>query len=824
MLLMKVIRYVALLFCIPLSLIAQPKAGGKISGRIVDKASQKPVEYATITIKDARAKAVNGSVTNAKGFFEVAGIPAGIYSVTIDFIGYASYHLDTVTVSDVKGTINLSTLFLTPSKQTLADVTVTSKAPIIENKIDKIVYNVANDITSQGGVALDVLKKVPQVTVDIDGNVELQGNSSIRFLINGKPSSIFGNNLADALASIPASQIKSIEAITTPGAKYDAQGTGGIINIILKDSKVQGYNGSINVAAGTRLENGSVNLNVRHNNFGVNAFFSGNAQLSSHTPNAYNRVSYDTVGKTNVNLLQNGYSDFERNGYQGGIGFDWSLSKKDNINGSFGFNHFSNQGTGFTNQEQSVKDISGTAISDVINTRNSFSHSSAHAFDGSLHYKKKFHKEGQELDLEYVASYSVPNSHYSQAQNYTGQALPYVGSYSDNPGKDGETILSVDYSHPVTEDFLIETGVKTAWQTINSTADVYTLNALNNTYAKDPKQSYTLNYNRNIYAAYLSTNFPVAKVLSVKAGLRVEHTDTQIDFPGTTIPSYNSYVPSVIFSHKFENGNTLKLAYSHRIERPDYREINPFLNLSDPYNITTGNPALKPEIGDNIELGFNHSFENGGSIYMALVTRFNSDDIKPYTLYYPSYKIGDSVYTNVSVSTRLNIGLENRTGISISGSVPVTKQLNLRTNIFLSNRHIVNKLIANQVTNGFDGRINVNATYQLPKNLVFESFVNYNTSVNNIQGKQPQFISYTFAFRKFFLNKKASLGFTATNAFSRYIRQETTVVGANYSSFNLRQVPYQSFGISLSYKFGKLEFKKSKEEDNSFLNNPLGGQ
>ncbi len=163
--------------------------------------------------------------------------------------------------------------------QSLQSVTVVGDKPVVENRIDKIVYNVTNDITSIGGAAIDVLKKVPQVTVDIDGNVELQGNSNIRFLINGKPSSVFGNSLADALASIPASQIKSIEAITNPGAKYDSQGTGGIINIILFDNNMQGVNGNINLTAGSRLESGSMNLNLRHNSFGVNAFFSGNASL-----------------------------------------------------------------------------------------------------------------------------------------------------------------------------------------------------------------------------------------------------------------------------------------------------------------------------------------------------------------------------------------------------------------------------------------------------------------------------------------------------------------------------------------------------------------
>ena len=815
--------YLLLLLAVSGAGIAQSKTNTKITGRVMDAATQKPVEYASIAITDKRSKIVNGSVTDAKGQFEVLNVQAGIYSISIDFIGYKVYKMDSVEITDTKRSFSLYTIQLSPSKETLNAVTVTSKAPIIENKIDKIVYNVANDVTSQGGVALDVLKKVPQVTVDIDGNVELQGNASIRFLINGKPSSVFGNNLADALSSIPASQIKSIEAITSPGAKYDAQGTGGIINIILKDSKVQGYNGSINIGAGTRLENGSVNLNVRHNNFGINAFFSGNAQLTSHTPFSQDRTSKDTAAKRTTHLVQDGYSNFERNGYQSGMGFDWAISKNDNLSGSLGYNHFSNRNKGFTIQDQLTQDISGNTVSDISNFRNSDSRSGTHSTDWSLNYKKKFKKEGQELDVQFNTSAGKPNSNYLQIQTYKGQAIPYTGRTSNNPGSDKEANLSLDYSHPVNDHFMIETGLKTVWQTIYSVADVLTLNPANNQYAKDPAQSYTLNYDRKIYAAYLSGSFSINKILNIKTGLRLEHTDTKIDFPGTSIPSYNTVVPSVILSHNFGDGKTLKLAYSHRIERPDYREINPFLNLSDPYNISTGNPLLQPEIGDNFELGFNRSFDNGGSIYVSLVSRFNSHDIKPYTTFYPNFKIGDSVYTNVSVSTRLNIGLENRSGISISGSLPLTKSLNLRTNIFISNRHVVNQLNANSTTDGLDGRINLNATYQLPRNLVLEGFANYNTSVNNIQGKQPQFFAYTFAFRKFFLNKKASIGFTATNPFNQYIPQVTTVTTQNYSSYNIRSVPYRSFGISFSYKFGKLEFKKIKEDDNNYQNNPPNG-
>src|SRR3982751_2382796 len=177
--------------------------------------------------------------------------------------------------------------------EALQNVIVTGSTKLIDNRIDKLVFNAEKDITSQTGVATDVLKKVPQVSVDVDGNVELAGSSSIRFLINGKPSTAFGSSITDVLQSIPASQIKSIEVITNPGAKYDAQGLGGIINIILKKSTAQGINGNLSLSAGTRADNGSFNFNARKGTFGINAFFSGNARLTSKAPFSSDKLSAD---------------------------------------------------------------------------------------------------------------------------------------------------------------------------------------------------------------------------------------------------------------------------------------------------------------------------------------------------------------------------------------------------------------------------------------------------------------------------------------------------------------------------------------------------
>lgn len=779
-----------------------------INGRVYDSAAHETIEYATVTVTDkSSGKVVNGAITGKKGDFEVSGLPSGSYMLAIEFLGYKKKLIDNIDVK-TNSHINLNAIFLSAVGNTLKDVTITAGAPVIENKIDKIVFNAANDITSQSGTALDVLKKVPQVNVDIDGNVELQGNSDIRFLINGKPSSVFGNSVADALAVIPASQIKSIEVITSPGAKYDAQGTGGIINIILKDNRMQGINGSINFSGGTRLENGAANLNMRKGNFGANVYFSGNAQLVTRTPFTQNRTSLDSATKKMDSLLQNGYSDFSRGGYQSGLGFDWNISKRDNITASFSYNHFGTLNQSVTNVRQ---DTAG-------NTSNAYNKFETNSYDWSLNYKKTFSQENRELNILYNASYGNPNTYYQQQSTYLLATSPYAGTTSNNPGTNKENDISIDYTYPLSENFTLETGLKTEFQNITSTAQVSTFMPVINEYQPDPGQTYALKYDMQVYAAYLSTSFKITKKLKAKTGLRYEYTQVQI-IPDTTTPPYGIWAPSMVLSYDLNNGQFLKLSYTRRIERADYRDVNPFLNLADPYNITTGNPQLKPEIGNNCELGYNKSLGKNGNIYIALIERINTQDHKPVTLFYQSYKAGDTTYSNVSVTNWQNIGMEYNSGINASASYTIKDKLTFRSNAFLMHRYIVSSLPGANGVTGVRFRINLNASYQFPHNLITEAFGNYNSPVNNIQGRSPQSLTYTFAFRKQFHDKKLSVGLTATNIFSTYIRQVTTITTPDYTSYYLRQLPYRSIGISFMYKFGKMELKKSKDEDN-YMNNP----
>jgi ferric enterobactin receptor len=788
---------------------------GIITGKVIDSSSLQPVDYATVSIYiSGNNKPVNGVTTDVKGIFRLEGLAPGNYRLVIDFIGYRPREKNNILISSRRSNIDLGNFFLYPSTKTMAGVTITAQKGLIENKIDKMVYNAEKDITSQGGVATDVLKKIPMISVDVDGNVELQGNSNIRFLINGKPSSIFGNNLADALQSIPASQIKSIEVITSPGAKYDAEGTGGIINIILKDSKVQGINGNVTLSAGSRLENGSFNLNARKGNFGANFYFSGNAQLPSTTINSTQRQSFDSSEKLNGLLLQNGQSRFLRNGFESGVGFFWNINKRNDISAEIGYDNFGNNNNGFLDQQQTIYD-SLQQTSDQFSVTNSGSHFRGRSIDLNLNYKKTFATEGEELDILYESSFGHNKSFFQQNQNSLAGDSLFEGSNSTNIGKDHETSFQADYSLPFSEKLKMEAGTKLDIRNIASNTDANALDISTNSYGYDSSQSNSLTYNRHVYAGYAALSFPLGSLLDLKTGLRYERTETGASFSKaafTSVPSYDTWAPSIILSHTFDNLQTLKISYTHRIQRPGYRQLNPFVNAADPKNISQGNPLLKPEIGNNYELAYSKSFEKGGSLNVVLFYRRSAQDIQPYIVYYPVYQVGDSVYTNVSVNTPQNIGTENNYGLNIYGSIPFSSKLNVRTNLAFFDRYIQNEIVEGSNISSFNYRVNINITYQFNNNFVGEAFGNFNSPRNEVQGKFPSFTSYNFAFRKQIWKKKGSIGFTTTNPFNKYVVQTTSVTGQGFILNSTRQLPFRSFGISFMYKFGKLEFKKDKEE------------
>jgi ferric enterobactin receptor len=666
----------------------------KVTGRVIDSLSHQPLQYATISIvKQKDPKPSSGGMTSAKGGFSLDALTPGTYMLTVDIIGYAPRTIGPITLDGRTSSLSLGDIAVGKKANEMQAVTVTATRGLVENKLDKMVYNVEKDVTSLGGVATDVLKKVPMVSVDVDGNVDIMGNTNILFLINGRPSSIFGNNLADALQSIPASQIKSIEVITSPGAKYDAEGTGGIINIILKDNRLNGINGNLSATAGSRLENGSFNLNARHDNFGLNAFFSGNAQLPSTTHNSSTRYSYDSVGNETAGLFErDGSSRFYRNGFESGLGLEWDINKQNTLSANAGYDNFGNHSRGSYQQEQTAyADPGGNIIQDqfgLVNTKSGFR---AHSVDWSLDYKKTFAKDDQELDITVDGSEGNNNSSYGQAQSLPSGDSTYAGSQGSSLGHDHSAHFHLDYTQPFGEKVKLETGGTIQIRDISANSPVYTFDPATGLYPYDTSQSNSLTYDRRVYAGYASLTFPAFHFLDVKGGLRYERTETSAGFSkaeGTSIPGYNTLAPSLILSHKFAGEQSLKLSYVRRIQRPDYRSLNPYVNASDPKNLTRGNPFLQPEIANNIDLTYSKSFDKGSALNVVLFYRVSTQDIQPFLQYYPSYILGDSTYTDVSISTPMNVGAETNIGVNVYGSVPLGNKLSLRSNVSVFNRHI----------------------------------------------------------------------------------------------------------------------------------------
>jgi ferric enterobactin receptor len=799
--------------------LSAAKEEGQITGRVLDSLSHLPIEYATVTlVSESSKKPVNGAVTNENGQFSVQIKNTGYFKILFESIGYSAYSINHIRLDKKAATRNLQNIYLSKKESSLQAVTVTAPANLIENKIDKMVFNAEKDLTSQGGVATDILKKIPMVSVDVDGNVELAGSSSIRFLINGKPSTAFGGNIADVLQSIPSSQIKSIEVITNPGAKYDAEGLGGIINIILKHSSVRGVNGSLSLSAGTRVENGSFNLDARRGNFGINAFVSGNTRLQYTTPSQLARISQDTSAKTNVELDQYNSNLFQRHGIETGFGFDWTYRQKNYFSGSFGYNVFANHSQGNTNQSQLVSDQgNGSLLQQILSLSETESGFHLYNTEASLNYKRTFNKEDQELEIALRSSTGINNVNSDNTQFILPQDSLYFGTNSLNKGTEQETELQLDYTQPLGKKINWGMGGKLNFRDIHSRSDVLSLLPATDSYYFDTTLSNRLTYHQKVFALYSEISMPVSHLFDMKIGGRYERTELSANFSNIAIqvpePGYDTWVPSLFFMKKLNEHHTFKLSYSKRIERPDYRDLNPFVNTIDPKNISSGNPYLKPEIGNRFELSYIYSMKTAGSIMLTAFYRTSNNDIQPYIVYYPDLLVGDTNYTNVAVSTRQNIGLEKDIGVNIFSNLHVSEKLELRTNMFFFQRHTINALNAGYNANSFNYRLNMNITYQFAKTLAGEFFANFRSPRNEVQGRYPSFSTYNLALRKQFWNKKASIALTATNPFSKYVDEKTVLFGPDFTVNAERKIPFRSFGINFTWKFGRLDFKKSKEDN-----------
>lgn len=748
---------------------------GRITAIILDSLTKQPIDYATVSLAKVKdGKTVNGGVTDDKGKIVLQNVAPDEYKMSIGFIGYKSKTIIVKTTPE-KPDNNVGSVMVTPTSNTLNEVQVVGQKSVIENKIDRMVYNAEADATNAGGDATDVMRKVPMLSVDVNGNVQLRGGA-VRVLINGKPSGTMANSVADALKMLPAEQIKSVEVITSPSAKYDAEGSGGIINIITKKSNAQGVSGSVNTSVGTRQNNGSFNITAKTNRLSVNAALGGSYAYPQNS-----RVVFlnETPGTT---TFQDGYSKWKRPGYNGSFGVDYDINAYNNISSTIKYNHFNNGGPGESNI--TINSLLLQNISDMDMGFNNM--------DWNVDYKRTTKKAGEEFSVSGQLSQGRNTTDYSNILRTAG--VPDVITANDNVGKNNEYTLQTDYILPITAKTTLETGLKGISRNI---ASDYTLAAQD------------FEYNQNVGSAYGVIAFDLTKKLKFKGGVRAEYT--QIDgLFANSLPIKNDYFnlfPSAIVSRTLKNGTSFKLSYNRRVQRPSLFYLNPFRNEANQFSVSEGNPNLDPEISDNYEFGYS-TFIKGSIINASVFYRRTGDVIE--SAIQPITENGiDKVLT-----TYINVGTSKTVGFNLFASYNPKPKWTLMTNIGINTYDVNNEYADINTPTYLNYNWFLRSATSFNKGLSLEFFGVLNSPRRTFQGKTDAMVFYGAAIKKEILNKKGSIGFNTLNPFNKDLHIKTVnTTGGAYQSTNI-YYPLRSFGLSFSYSFGKLKFTEKKKVKN----------
>ncbi|AKD57657.1 TonB-dependent receptor domain-containing protein [Spirosoma radiotolerans] len=790
---------------------AQALHSGKLTGSLTDSTTVKPVPFATAALMDG-TKLITGTTTDGAGAFVLPNIPLGSYTLTLSFVGYRTKRIP-VTLTADQPVRQLGSILLMTEGKTLGEVTVAGQKALVEDKGDRLVYNAEKDISNAGGTAADVLRKVPTLSVDLDGNVQMRGNGNIKVLINGKPSAMMARNLADALRQMPANVIKSIEVITSPGAKYDAEGSAGVINIITKKA-LEGFNGSVNVTAGNLNRGVGTNLNLKRKKFGFSLSANGyqfrNIRESQSTRTTLMPVSDGSSQPLNI-LTQSSQADNTGTGGYGEMSADYDPDSTSH------FNFAANVWGGYYPNNNSVINRLTSPTGDVLQAfRNDIRFSNPYG-NGQLDlgYTKTFKKPGQELSI--LTQFSrMPDNYFYDTDRYSLSDLLTYRQHSTNYSSNKEYTAQADYTHPFTinsahdtTDIKLEIGLKTILRDIGSEYRVTQSLDGQGALLPDSTQSNDFNYIQKVYSSYASLRVDTKRQWSLNAGARFEHTAIQSDFvtSQTKLSSqYNNLIPSITLSKKIKT-NTFKVSYTQRIQRPMVWYLNPWLNQSDPKNIQTGNPLLNPELSHATELAYSLSAKSGLSINTALYWRMTNNAIE---------YLSTVDAAGISTTKPQNIGQRKAYGLNVNVSSQPTKNWSLNGGGDLRYVDLTSPALK-QGNNGLVWNLNLNSSYKLPHNYTLQVNGNYNSGWISLQGTNTGFYWHSISAKHDLLNKQASLTLGLNNPFYRGIAQTSRQSAPTFESESRFYMIRRSVRLTFEWRFGQMSAgggKKGKKISN----------
>lgn len=770
-----------------------------IKGVIKDSTSKAGISYGTIGLykKDNTDKPIKNVITNGKGEYVFNQVDTGAYVIIITTSGYTEHTINDINVTGTSSNIDAGTVLLIPAPKDLQAVTVTSvKRPLIEKSEDKIIFNAEADPTIDGQQATDVLRKTPFLSVDNDGNVTLNGQTNFKILLNGKESSMFAKNPAEVLKSFPASLIKKIEVITQPSAKYDAEGAGGIINIITK-KKIIGYNGSIGTYAntvGNRNING--NFNAKYGGFGLSGYagIGGANNQPGNTESVTNNP--DPMGAYKQRLLYGGAFR----------SFQWvnlNLELSYDIDSLHTISSYYNAGGGNSKRDYDQTSYTISPMNDTAKgIFNTLTKSVYPWTDWGVDFIKKF-KGVEDKELTFKFNEEIDrNTDNVSSQQIDPNSQRYV--LSNNKSNNYQYTIQTDFVLPLKNKKKIEMGAKAVLRRADADYESMYSYTPGGKYIQDSANTNIFNYDQNIYATYATFGFNVKKFF-FKLGARGEWSNLGGYFQGgksTVQQHYFNLVPTMFISRSLKNNQSLTLSYNIRLQRPYITDLNPFVDNSDSLNIRFGNPNLKPQIIHNLEFGYSH-FKGPNSINLKLSGYYCNNKITQYALFDPA--------TGITDWTMANIGQNYGTSLSGFVSVKPVKWWTFNSNLGLRYDFIINKLNSSVSNQGLSGWGNMNSTFDI--NNIFATSFNIGMWQGAVSLQQKPGLNYWYgagAVLKL-LKNKLRLSLRVDNFLNDQIMTKTITTGTNFTGYQKNYTPGRSFGLALRWNFGKLTDNVSKK-------------
>jgi len=778
----------------------------KITGTVVEKVSQQPLEYATITfINPKNPKSITGGITNTKGEFDIE-INAGNYEVKIEFI---SFKPTIIKQQRLLENTNLGQIVLNEDATQLNEVVIRSEQTTVEIKLDKKIYNVGKDLMVRGGTVSDVLDNIPSVSVDPDGVVSLRGNENVRILIDGRPSNAI--NIAEALRQIPADAIEKVEVVTNPSARYDSEGGGGLLNIILKKGKNQGLNGTIIASTGNPENYGvSGNLNFRSEQF--NLFSTSGYNYRTHPGNSLTNTEYlNADGSTRNFIDEVKKNERVSKGYNISFGMDWFLDKTTTWTNTFSMrkNNGDNPETVTYNNYDANHQFEST------NFRFNDQNNNSQDVEYSTNLTKKFKKDGHKLTID--ASFS--NDRNNDNSTITSSAL----EKTSNAQKQNRNTIQMDYVLPFGKASQFEMGYKGDFNSLFTDYKVGSLDASGN-YTPNSQFTNILDYNEKINALYTQLGTKINK-FSFLFGLRWEDSNIEINQLITNdfnTKKYNNFSPSAFLTYEISDKSSVSLSYSRRISRPRGRMVNPFSNYSSNINIFKGNPDLNPAFTDALDFGYLKRWEKltfNTSMYLNKTT----NSFQPIRR-----ESGDFVNgTPVILTTPINLATAYRFGFEFTLNYSPYKwwKLNSNFNFFRnetqgdysytnSQNVVVNQNFDNTAYSWFT---RLTSKVNLPYKIDWQTNFTYNGPQNTAQGRVLGNFGANLGFSKDVFKDKGTFALNVQDVFNSRKRKYDVTIPGVLNSYSEMQWHVRQINLSFTYRFNKQKEKEKqpkRESDN----------